>query len=324
MRFLYGALAVLVVAAGAAAGALFAFGGQDAFAHQISGAIFTTTANGDQINENHFPSKEAVYLDGGPGPGAPQGAAGMDDGSYVFQVTNPNGKVLLSSDKARCRQFTVAAGIINGVVDTDCEHATGLDIDHNAAPVQLIPYANTPNNGGVYKVWVTRLDDFLLGCQGLGKAGNAGLDIVDCGDAAANHHGFIPAHSKTDNFKVKSQGAKEGTEIDVRFFHDANNDGHYSWDTSIEPLICGLEVKWTDTVGVQNTKFSDPDFGCQAHIEQAEIGTHTITIIGGPACNGGLVHVDNVDQAVGLPQTVTVTVQAKDITHFVDVACIPD
>ena len=36
----------------------------------------------------------------------------LDDGTYVFQVTEPSGKTLLSTDLAKCRQFTVAAGII--------------------------------------------------------------------------------------------------------------------------------------------------------------------------------------------------------------------
>src|SRR5215510_9588977 len=80
-------------------------------AHAPSGAIFTTLADGSEVNLNQFPSKEAVYLDGGPGPGAPQTAAGLDDGTYVFQVTDPSGKVLLSQDPVQCRQFTVSGGI---------------------------------------------------------------------------------------------------------------------------------------------------------------------------------------------------------------------
>src|SRR5687768_9367593 len=126
-------------------------------AHAPSGAIFTTTFDGLEVNLNQFPSKEAVYLDGGPGPGAPQTAAGLDDGVYVFQVTDPSGKTLLSTDPAGCRQFIVADGIITDVVVTACEHQTGFDIDHGAATVQLVPYGNTPNPGGVYKVWVTFL-----------------------------------------------------------------------------------------------------------------------------------------------------------------------
>src|SRR6266487_4529168 len=76
-----------------------------------SGAIFTTVADGSEVNFNIYPSKDAVYLDGGPGPGAPQGAA-------------------------------------------------GLDVDHGALTVQLMPYNDTPNPGGEYKVWVTMVSDY--------------------------------------------------------------------------------------------------------------------------------------------------------------------
>src|SRR5688572_8910938 len=86
-----------------------------------SGAIFTTVADGSEVNFNIYPSKEDVYLDGGPGPGAPQGAAGLDDDTYVFQVTDPSGKALLSTDQARSRQFLVKDGVISSVVATGCE-----------------------------------------------------------------------------------------------------------------------------------------------------------------------------------------------------------
>ena len=39
-------------------------------ANPPSGAIFTTVADGSEVNFNIYPNKEAVYLDGGPGPGA--------------------------------------------------------------------------------------------------------------------------------------------------------------------------------------------------------------------------------------------------------------
>src|SRR5437762_3663151 len=114
-----------------------------ATATNLSGAIFTTTVNGSEVNANIYASKADVYLDGGPGPGAPVGAAGLPDGTYVFQVTEPSGKTLLSTDPAKCRQFTVAGGIITGVSPSaaaGCAHGTGADIDHGAVTVQLIPY----------------------------------------------------------------------------------------------------------------------------------------------------------------------------------------
>src|ERR671932_2216310 len=82
-------------------------------AHQSTGAIFTTVADGSEVNFNQYASKNDVYLDGGPGPGAPQTAAGLTDGTYVFQVTDPSGKTLLSTDPVKCRRFTVTNGIIS-------------------------------------------------------------------------------------------------------------------------------------------------------------------------------------------------------------------
>jgi hypothetical protein len=85
----------------------------------------------------HLPSKvrrHRVWLDGGPGPNAPQGAAGLPDGDYYFQVTDPSGKTLLSTDPVKNRQFNVTAGIISGLSGAG-NHNLGVDIDHGAATV---------------------------------------------------------------------------------------------------------------------------------------------------------------------------------------------
>jgi hypothetical protein len=129
----------------------------------LSGAIFTTDASGVPVNLNIYQAKEDVYLNGGPGINAPAGAAGLPDGTYSFQVTDPSGKVLLSTDPVACRQFTVLGGVIQGVVVNGCEHAQGADGEDGGATVQLFPYLDTPNNGGVYKVWVTRTVDLKCG-----------------------------------------------------------------------------------------------------------------------------------------------------------------
>src|SRR5467141_1690397 len=56
-----------------------------------SGAVFTTDENGTRVNQNVYDEKKDVYIDGGPGPNAPQTAAGLDDGNYYFQVTGTDG-----------------------------------------------------------------------------------------------------------------------------------------------------------------------------------------------------------------------------------------
>lgn len=162
-----------------------------AFAGPLSGAIFTTTVNGNRVNANQYERKEDVYLDGGPGNNAPAGAAALPAGDYYFQVTDPSGQVLLSQDPVANRRFTVApSGVI--IFST---HATGIDMDHaalGARTVQLFPYADTPNPGGVYKVWATPVSRF---------AGN-----VNQVDNPGQFHGFSNSWSKTDNYKVLRQG----------------------------------------------------------------------------------------------------------------------
>ena len=52
------------------------------------------------VNENvRYKQKIEVYLDGGPPPNAPISAAGLPAGLYVFQVTNPSGKVTEMHDE---------------------------------------------------------------------------------------------------------------------------------------------------------------------------------------------------------------------------------
>jgi hypothetical protein len=277
----WGAAATVVTALGLAVPA--------AWAHAPSGAIFTTLADGSEVNFNIYPAKEDVYLDGGPGVGAPQTAAGLDDGTYYFQVTDPSGKTLLSTDDISCRQFVVEGGVITAVVVTGCEHLTGVDEDHNAVTVQLMPYLDTPNRGGEYKVWVTLVEDYS---PGQGK------------------HGFVPSHSKTDNFKVGDQGPME---IDTRFWKDGVAQD-------------GFGVTWTDTHGAKNTKYSywAPELMVfhEAHVEAVEVGRHLISIASQPGCEVHDVWVDGNHVGEG-PQTVAVDIRRnmKKDTVFIDVDC---
>ena len=283
-----------------------------AVAHAPSGAIFTTLADGSEVNLNLFPSKEAVYLDGGPGPGAPIDAAGLDDGTYVFQITIPSGKLLLSTDKGRCRQFTVLGGIITSVVNQpdNCQHKTGLDVDHNATTVQMMPYNDTTNKGGVYKAWVVRVEDYIMGCQLLGVPTGQELEVVDCGFNSGNDHGFIPAHCKTDNFKIKTTIDRE---IDTKF---VNENG--------QPMD-GFAVTWIDTIGGSNRKWSyfQPSFGEHiAHIEAVEDGIHSVRFDDQPGCKVSWIDFQN--STYGGPQTMQVEIKPgnKDLSVYFTVHCI--
>jgi len=171
------ATASLVIQAFALASIVLALAGSGSGAP--SGAVFTTDENGTRVNQNIYEDKRDVYIDGGPGPNAPQTSAGLDDGNYYFQVTGTDGKTLFSSDPVKCREFRVKDGIIVEYVSANrtfavpggarfCHldgkqfgrHDTGTDSDHNAVTIQLMPFNNTSNPGGVYKAWVTPTDKF--------------------------------------------------------------------------------------------------------------------------------------------------------------------
>jgi len=203
-----------------AAGCLF---GGTASAAAIHGALFTSDVDGN-VNVNIYDAKEDVYLNGGP-TNDNCAAAGVDDGVYVYKVTNPSGSTLLSTDTIDHRQFTVSGGVITAVND----HPTDPG-DCSSLQLQLAPFDDTPNNGGEYKVWITRLSDYN-----------------------ANGGTFKPGSTKTDNFKVKVTTAPETGGILIYKFYDANGNGE--WDGDEIPLF-----GWAMTVsGVGTGLTQSPD-----------------------------------------------------------------
>jgi len=132
-------------------------GAENSSAASPSGAIFTTTPEGSIVNENvHYDDKRDVYLDGGPPPNAPKTAAGLDDGYYVFQVTEPAGKFLLSEDPARCRVVRVGGGVIVQLVPPTAVPGLGVTTNNWAdsgpdanKPCHIADNPPHPTNPGV-------------------------------------------------------------------------------------------------------------------------------------------------------------------------------
>src|SRR5258708_6343596 len=91
-------------------------------AAQATGAIFTSTNGGEYVDANLYDSKEAVYLNGGP---QNDNSPGLPDGDYYFQVTDPSGAVLLSTDPIECRQVKVWQGRVYGAAGASCQHSNG-------------------------------------------------------------------------------------------------------------------------------------------------------------------------------------------------------
>lgn len=157
-------------------------------AQGISGAVFTTNAGGTFVNGNVYDDSTQPYINGGPRPNSDCSAAGLPNGDYYFQVTDPSGGELLSTDAIEQRRFTVTGGIITTYGGTHAQ-GTGRCAD---VTIQLAPFSATPNEGGEYKVWVTPVDRYVAG---------------------SGVHGFVQRYSKTDNFKVAPATDSDGDGI---------------------------------------------------------------------------------------------------------------
>ena len=148
----------------------------------LTGAVYTSNADGSIINANIYAAKADVYLTGGPCNGGSHLAAG----DYYFQVSSPNG-VLLSSDSIGDRFFTVANDFIQSTA-SHVVHAVNCSPAVTGITVQLLPYDDTPNSGGEYKLTIATADT-VEACAGFDDASTT-FEI--CGQA----------DSKSDNFKV--------------------------------------------------------------------------------------------------------------------------
>ena len=255
----------------------------------LPGAIFTTVADGTVVNGNTlYSSKCAVYLDGGPGPNAPAKAAGLPAGDYFFQVTDPSGLTLLSTDVVSNRRFHVSAdGVItsyNGI--GGAPHPTGVDQDHPELGAVTIGLANidcpgdyldTPNGGGVYKAWVTPTTAFV---------GDPTKVDNPCGKGCS--HGFLAANSKTDNFKVQPITRTFCLSVSKQIVDPSGIFSGPGWPISV-----------TDTNGVTNNYFTDDANGVLT-VCSLVAGTYTVAEdpsglqVAGLIVNGISLPVDTV------------------------------
>jgi hypothetical protein len=154
----------------------------------LPGAIYTTLSDCVTTNTNIYDDKLNVFLNGGPR--TPNAAGLLPNTSYYVQVTDPSGATVLGSSGANRPAVTDA----NGKFVT-CYRL--WDIVKQAGDQQ--GYADTPNNGGEYKVWVS------------------------------TSQSFVNDSSKTDNFKVRSLNPPPppptGGQITISKWYDANTNG---------------------------------------------------------------------------------------------------
>src|SRR5215208_5209050 len=174
----------------------------------ISGAIFTTNSDCSGVDLNIYGDKEEVYLNGGPAH--PQ-AAGLPDGYYYVQVTEPNG-ALLGTSVGSANQTPVH--VTDGGFD-QCLQLSDILIKNSDSSQG---YDDTTSPGGEYKAWLSTVSTF-------------DNDL-----------------SKTDNFKVKPQEGggppPQGT-LHVKKYYDANANGQY--DTG-ETYLTGWKFRIHDHI----------------------------------------------------------------------------
>jgi hypothetical protein len=178
----------------------------------IPGAIFTTSSGCIQVDGNIYQLKTDVFLDGGP---AHPGAASLPDGAYYVQVTDPSGATVLGTSvglpvgvgSTFDKPFVVTGGTVAcfeiwlNVINPSAGNAQG--------------YADTPNPGDEYKVWVS------------------------------NDPTFVNNSTKTDNFKVLTNGSVNppptSFTISGKKFYDASLNGD-----ATQPGIAGWIVSIFD------------------------------------------------------------------------------
>jgi hypothetical protein len=151
----------------------------------LPGAIFTTDIGCQGTNLNIYADKGDVYLDGGP---THPGAAGLPDGNYYVQVTDPSGATVLGKSSG-ADVTVIGGGFENCYQLSDILYTASSDFMTKG-------YDDSPNNGDEYKVWVSSVST------------------------------FDNNSTKTDNFKVKSGSTPPPTaKLNVVKFYDANANG---------------------------------------------------------------------------------------------------
>ncbi|MFM2105385.1 MAG: hypothetical protein RL338_417 [Chloroflexota bacterium] len=149
------------------------------------GAIYTSNADGTEVNENTgYALKSDVHLTGGPC----QGGSHLAPGAYYWEISDPSTHELLSTDAIGNRGFTVGAnGFIAATSGTHPLHAIACP-GETGYTIQLVPFLDTTNNGGEYKLTIATAAS-VTSCPGYAPGSTA---FRFCGSN----------DEKSDNFKV--------------------------------------------------------------------------------------------------------------------------
>lgn len=215
-----------------------------------TGSIFVVDRFGLHAEGNNFTRPDAVYLAGGAGPAC--SGPGLADGDYYFQITDPEGTVLLSNDPVAQRSVRVIGGYV-------AQYLGGKHLSSPRGPcgsrfVRLFPFLATPYPGGEYKVWLTRVTDY----DPLGTS----------------LFGFDPALSKSENFRILGAGPQ----CIVRGHKFYDHDGSGTWNPLTDPLevpIGGWRVELRRNGMLDGVTFTDQD-GWYIFIRDRDASTYEV------------------------------------------------
>jgi hypothetical protein len=208
----------------------------------IFGSIGTAATGGAPVQV--FTRRTDVFLTAGPTATPCFFPAYLSDGKYYFQVTDPSGRTLLSTDPVAERAFTVKGGVIASYDGTT--HATDGKTACGSLAIALSPYNDAGARKALYIVWVTP----AAGLEGTPTQ----VDPV-CGTSC--FHGFRADSSLTAAFRVEDKPSCDDSFcISGTAFNDANGNGVR--DTG-EGGLPGVPIKVENATGLVLTGLTSAD-----------------------------------------------------------------
>jgi hypothetical protein len=171
----------------------------------------------------------APHLTGGPRLHCD--APGLPDGEYYFQVTDPSGAKLLSSDAIEERRLLVQSGKVTAYLGKT--HGTGPSACPGSISVALAPFDKTPNAGGEYKAWMTPVGAYV--------------PQKDWRKVTGHNFGFFENKSKTDNYKCRDSISSRKLAISCPLsFEACNAEGECGASLPFEqPVVVGGTAPYT-------------------------------------------------------------------------------
>src|SRR5207247_9806651 len=157
--------------------------------------------------------RRVLFRSGGPVSTPCQFPQYLPDGTYYFQVTDPSGTTLLSTDVVSERSVTVKSGVLSAY--NGKTHVTDGKTACGSLAVGLMPFADAGSQKAAYVVWLTAAASF-----------DGNPSVVDSVCGAGCFHGFHSNLSLTFGFRVEDKKSCEPTFcVSGTKFEDKNGNG---------------------------------------------------------------------------------------------------